>query len=234
MQKREILTTIFTTLISVFLVAGIVLAVTTIGSDISTDGSLTVGGNTTIAGNLEVTGAATLTDLSAYTASFDYLDVPHITGTVTFDDGWINVAAGSIVLQTGGDITDFVWGSASGGRIYAGGGVRTDGDIIMDSSASLSIPAGALSDASVLTEDLADLAVKKSKIDYEVVSVDVIPGADNGTTTITSGAEILGFYPTTNDGKAVNSIEISATTLTLTVNTTSTATSTFNIVLIKP
>jgi hypothetical protein len=54
--KGEVLTTILTVLTSVFLVSGIVLAVTTIGADISTDGNLTVSGAANL-NNLTVSGA---------------------------------------------------------------------------------------------------------------------------------------------------------------------------------
>jgi hypothetical protein len=232
--KRDILTTLIAVATSVFLVAGIVLAVTTIGTDISTDGNLTVGGNTTVSGTLGVTGATTLGTLtvSGDTSIGGNLNV---TGdSILLDPGWVTITLGSISVYCCESMDDLWWISEYG-RIYARDGIRTDGDIIIDSStANLTIPAGALSDGSVLSADIADLAIKKSKIDYEVVSVDIIPGADNGTATVTSGAEILGFYPTTNDGKVVNSISISGTTLTLTVGSTSTATSTFNVVLVKP
>jgi hypothetical protein len=58
--KREILTTTIAVLISVFLVAGIVWAVTTIGLNISTDGNVTIGGTLGVTGLTTASGGLTI------------------------------------------------------------------------------------------------------------------------------------------------------------------------------
>lgn len=107
--KKEIFTAILAVLVSVFLVAGITFAVTTIGLNISTDGNLSVGGT------LSVTGATTLA-----------------------------------------------------------GPLNANGGITIPAGQSLSIPAGALSDGSILTADIADDVVTSIKIlDGTIVDADV-------------------------------------------------------------
>jgi hypothetical protein len=56
-RKKQILSTAITVLASTLLVAGVVLATTTISTDITTDGSLTVGTNVAVTGNTTLTGA---------------------------------------------------------------------------------------------------------------------------------------------------------------------------------
>ncbi len=66
-NKTKILSTVFSVIVSTMLVAGIVLAATTVGTNISTDGTLTVNGTSTlvgataVSGTFGVTGATTAT-----------------------------------------------------------------------------------------------------------------------------------------------------------------------------
>ena len=64
-NKRQILTTIISVFVSVFLVAGFAYAVTTIGNDVSVGGNLTVGGE--IVGYVPYTGATADVDLGENT-----------------------------------------------------------------------------------------------------------------------------------------------------------------------
>ena len=251
-NKGKILTTILTILISVFLVAGIILAVTTIGTNISTDGNLsvtgtsTLTGNTTIAGTLGVTGATTLSSLTAtgtislpndsitdamvvdtLTAS-NYLPLAggtvtgalNVSGNANFDSNTLFVDAtkndvgigavpdqdwgrptldvnGSIILgdfgdfsDAGGmfDVRDTSWLNLVSKRIYTLNGLRSDGDIVIDApNAVLTIPAGALSDGSVLTADIADDAITGAKLwnNIRVGTVSVDPPSIAATTSAT-------------------------------------------------
>jgi hypothetical protein len=129
--KRQIITTMLTVLMSVFLIAGMVFAVTTIGNDISTDGNLTVSGtatlsgllnadggiavdgaaftvaditgNTSIAGILEVTGATTLGSLSAGDTSIG--GTLTAIGNVTFGDAASDVFTVNAAPTFNTDIT---------------------------------------------------------------------------------------------------------------------------------
>jgi hypothetical protein len=217
MQKREILTTILTVLTSVFLVASIVLAITTIGTDISTDGSLsvsgatTLGGNTSIGGTSDVSGDTTLnstllvygyTSLVSDTVIYAPLEVYDattlnstlaVTGSVTLgtsaDFSLLKIQTGSITVESG-DILDLAWVNP-GGRLYTRDGIRTDGDIIIDSStANLTIPAGALSDGSVLSADIADGTIVAVDIATNAIqwTIDIPILVDGAVTTVAADA----------------------------------------------
>jgi len=100
--------------------------------------------------------------------------------------------------------------------------------------ASDSVTAQKIKDLSVGTADLADGAIKKAKVDYEVVTVTVPAGATSGTATVTEGAEVLGIYPAGNQDQLVDDVSVSATTLTVTLAAAATADNIFKVVLLKP
>lgn len=87
---------------------------------------------------------------------------------------------------------------------------------------------------SVSTTMIADDAVDKDKLDYEVASVTVAATATSGTATVTANSVIIGYYPTGNQDQLVDNIAISGTTLTVTLAAAATADNTFNVVLLKP
>lgn len=105
-NKRSILSVILTVLISVFLVATSVFAVTTLGTNISTGGNLTVSGtaaitgNTTLGGTLAVTGATTLTgdlavnggDITTTATTFNLINATATT---------VNLAGAATTLSIG-------------------------------------------------------------------------------------------------------------------------------------
>ena len=105
-NKRSILSVILTVLISVFLVATSVFAVTTLGTNISTGGNLTVSGtaaitgNTTLGGTLAVTGDTTLTgdlavnggDITTTATTFNLINATATT---------VNLAGAATILSIG-------------------------------------------------------------------------------------------------------------------------------------
>ena len=107
-------------------------------------------------------------------------------------------------------------------------GKLTTEDIGTDTLLAVDIAAGAVG-----TPELADAAVNKAKLSYEVVAITVAAAATSGTGTCTSGSIILGYYPTGNQDQLVDSVAVSATTVTITLAAAATAANTFNVVLLK-
>jgi len=83
------------------------------------------------------------------------------------------------------------------------------------------------------TAEIADAAVTKTKLSYEVASVTVAAAATSGTATVTAGSIILGYYPIGNQDQFVDNIAIASTTLTITLAAAATADNTFNVILLK-
>lgn len=211
---------------------------TVIGEDISTT-NLTVTGNATTTGNQVVSGTLNVTGTST-------LATTTVNGALNISEGAltnstvlsVDIKDGEIVnadISTNAVISLSKLATSTSGYIIVldASGVPTyvamSGEVTISNTGTTTIASNAITNAK-----MADDSIKQAELDYEVATVNVVPAANNGTTTVTSGAEILGYYPTTNDGKVVNSISISGTTLTLTVNSTSTATTTFKIPLLKP
>ena len=90
-----------------------------------------------------------------------------------------------------------------------------------------------IADGAVGNSELANAAVSKAKLSYEVVAITVAAAATSGTGTCTSGSIILGYYPTGNQDQLVDSVAVSATTVTITLAAAATAANTFNVVLLK-
>lgn len=89
------------------------------------------------------------------------------------------------------------------------------------------IPAGSV-DAAALADD----SVTKAKLNYTVETV-TVTASTSGTTTVTSGAQILGFHVTAMTGSAtVKTIAISSTTLTVTLSASDTAT--IQVIVLEP
>jgi hypothetical protein len=200
--KREILTTLIAVATSVFLVVGMVLAVTTIGTDISTDGNLTVHGNTTLGGattdtltfnastlslpnNLNIDSGTLFIDAEYNRVSILGTPQPgaapasfHVNSAMAVGELYESSLAGGSF-----DFSDWVW-LLQGKRIYTLDGIRSDGDIYIDTGA-LTIPAGALSDASVVSDDIADGAITSAKIlDGTIVASDIATNAIQWTVDI--------------------------------------------------
>ena len=85
----------------------------------------------------------------------------------------------------------------------------------------------------ITTAEIADAAVTKTKLSYEVVAVTVAAAATSGTGTATTGSIILGYYPTGNQDQLVDNVAIAGTTVTVTLAAAATANNTFNVVLLK-
>ena len=90
-----------------------------------------------------------------------------------------------------------------------------------------------IADGAVGNSELANAAVSKAKLSYEVVAITVAAAATSGTGTCTSGSIILGYYPTGNQDQLVDSVAVSATTVTITLAAAATAANTFTVVLLK-
>ena len=80
--------------------------------------------------------------------------------------------------------------------------------------------------------------LKKSDLDYKVVSVTVVAGATSGSSAADSelvGGEILGFYPAGNQDQFVDNVVLNADgSITVTLAAAATADNIFNVVVLKP
>lgn len=87
-----------------------------------------------------------------------------------------------------------------------------------------SVDAAQLAALAVTEAKIAAQAVSKAKLKYAVKTVS-IAASTSGTTTVVTGAQILGFHVTAMTGSAtVKTIAISGTTLTVTLSASDTAT----------
>ena len=80
--------------------------------------------------------------------------------------------------------------------------------------------------------------LKKSDLDYKVVSVTVVAGATSGSSAADSelvGGEILGFYPAGNQDQFVANVVLNPDgSVTVTLAAAATADNVFNVVVLKP
>ena len=80
--------------------------------------------------------------------------------------------------------------------------------------------------------------LKKSDLDYKVVTVTVAAGATSGSSAADSeliGGEILGFYPAGNQDQFVVNVVLNPDgSVTVTLAAAATADNVFNVVVLKP
>ena len=80
--------------------------------------------------------------------------------------------------------------------------------------------------------------LKKSDLDYKVVTVTVATGATSGSSAADSeliGGEILGFYPAGNQDQFVTNVVLNPDgSVTVTLAAAATADNVFNVVVLKP
>ncbi len=68
---------------------------------------------------------------------------------------------------------------------------------------------------------------------YETKTVTVLAAATQGTTTVTTGDTIIGYYPTSNQDQFVDSVSITGTTLKVILGAAATANNVFAVTLLK-
>jgi len=86
---------------------------------------------------------------------------------------------------------------------------------------------------SVGQTQMKDSSIGQAELKYEVATITISAGQPSGTTTITSGSIILGFYPQTNLDQIIDDISVSGTTLTITLAANATNITIIRVVLLK-
>lgn len=153
--------------------------------------------------------------------------------SLKFWNGSSWVSLGLVEGMNFGDLGDVTISSPAAGHIpiYSGSAwlnKAISGDATLTALGVLTIGNNAIT-----TTKIADAAVTKSKLSYEVVTVTVSAGNNSGQATVTSGSVVLGYYPATNQDQFVDNISVSETTLTLTLAANATADNVFKVVLLK-
>jgi hypothetical protein len=87
------------------------------------------------------------------------------------------------------------------------------------------------------TAEIADGAVRKSKVGYKSVAVTVAAGQTSGSSSADAelvGGEILGYYPTGNQDQLVDNVVLNANgSVTITLAAAATSDNTFKVVVLR-
>lgn len=123
-NKSDILKVLLVTIISLFLAVIIVKAATTIGTNISTGGTLTVSGNATTSGNLIIGSSS----WAAPTSTLTVVGTAYINNKAT--------TSGAFWAGTGGTANNI---DLAGGDFYVQGDAEIDGILYLDRATSTSV-----------------------------------------------------------------------------------------------
>ena len=155
-----------------------------------------------------------------------YEGAHEITGTLTIPAGSVDTDELAAEAVTTAKIED---DAVTAAKIVANavGASEIDDDVIT----ATQIAANA-----VASSELGDNAAGAAQINFTVETITIAAPLDVGTATVTSGAIIIGHYPTNINATSdlANSISISSTTLTLTTISNVTDSTVYKVIVLEP
>ena len=155
----------------------------------------------------------------------------------------LNSGVKTEVIAQDGTIKGDIKEALAQGSIYIGNSSGVTSELSIKGDAKLLIGNGTTATSVSMSGDatiantgaltIANDAIDKNKLDYEVVAVTVSSGASTGTGTATADGVIIGILPAGNQDQFVDNVELTDTTVTVTLAGKATADNVFNVVLLK-
>ena len=179
--KKRILITTFSVLVAMLMMAGNAYAVTTIDSNIDTDGTLTVTGTSSLVGNTSLTGTLTVGGIST------------LSGAVTATAG---ITSGSDVVSDTDSTDDLGTTAVRWANVFADG--LTGNTIALDGATGINEIqlVTNLADAFSIEDTAGDLMVFDTTTGTQVLT---ITPATTVTGGITSGSDVVSDTDSTDD-----------------------------------